>query len=163
MDCPVHGTLIATAREAEIIAEGNRSRQTDAHCMFDEFVDTLILCRTYWHDRNPESLFKGIDADGSSVFPDLIHHVQCDYHRQAKLHELSCQVEVTLDVRGINDVNDAVGMVFDEEITGNDLLSGVRGERVNARQIGDGHVGMLPYDAVLSVHGDSREITHMLV
>ena len=61
------------------------------------------------------------------------------------------------------DVDDAVGLLLQDEIAGHDLLAGIGRERVDARQIGDSGLGMAADDAVLAVHRHAGEIAHVLV
>ena len=104
-----------------------------------------------------------VDEDAASVVAYLIHHVERQYHRCSKFHELHGEVEVALDVVGIHDVDDGLGFLLHDELPRDDFLGGVGRKGVNSRQISDLRVGV-PFDgAVLAVNGHAGEVAHMLV
>ena len=54
-------------------------------------------------------------------------------------------------------------MRVEQKIAGDDLLTGIGGQAVDARQVGDGSLGMAADDAVLAVHRHTREVADVLV
>ena len=73
----------------------------------------------------------------------LVHHIQGHHHRPAQLQQLQRQVQVPFQIGGVHNVNDHIRLIPDDEISGDDLLHGIRTEGINARQIDDGHVAVL--------------------
>ena len=73
------------------------------------------------------------------------------------------QVEVALDVGGIHDVDDAAGLIFQDEATADNFFARVGAEAVYAREVGDGGFGMAFDDAVLAVDGHAREVADVLL
>ena len=100
---------------------------------------------------------------GPAVGADLVHHVQGQHHGHPQLQQLQCQIEISLNIGGIHDIDDPVGLFLKNEIPGHDLLLGVGTQRVDARQIYHRAalaILDLPY---LLVHRYTGEISHMLV
>ena len=126
-------------------------------------IYALVLHGADGDDGNAENLLHPVDADGSAVASHFVHHIESQHHGDAKLHELHGEVEVALDVGGIDDVDDAVGMVFQDEATADDFLARVGAEAVDAREVGDGGIGMSLDGAVLAVDGDAREVADVLL
>jgi len=83
--------------------------------MLDELVNALVLCRRDRHDGNAEGSLEPVDIDGPTVGGHLVHHVERNDHRYVKLHELKREIEVALDVGGVEDVDDRVGLVIEDE------------------------------------------------
>ena len=78
------------------------------HCMADQLLDTLIFRRTDRYHRNSQDFFQFIDIDRTAVIAHLIHHIQCQYHRNSQLHKLHGQTQVSLNICGIHDIDDSV-------------------------------------------------------
>ena len=101
--------------------------------------------------------------DGAAVRTDLVHHIQRQHHRNAQLHHLHGQVEVSLNVGRVYNIDDAVRLVVQQKAAGYDLLAGIRRQRIDAGQVGNGCLRMAADRAVLAVHRNTRKITDMLV
>ena len=54
-------------------------------------------------------------------------------------------------------------MRVEQKIAGDDLLAGIGGQAVDARQVGDGSLGRAADDTVLAVHRHTREVADVLV
>ena len=94
----------------------------------------------------------------------LVHEVQGNDHGPLQLQQLGGQIEVSLDVGGINDVDDGVGPLTHDKVPCHDLLHGVGGERVNSGQVhhGDGfpvHLGL----ALLLLYRYAGPVAHILI
>ena len=114
-------------------------------------------------DRHAQLLREAVRVDAAAVAGQLVHHVERQHRRHAQRQQLQRQIEVALEIRRVDDVDDAVGLVFQDEIAGHDLLRRVGAERVDARQIDHGAV-LLPADgAGFLVDRDAGEIADMLV
>ena len=131
--------------------------------MLDKLVDALIVCRRDGHDGDAELGLEYVDVDAAPTRGDLIHHVECDDERHVKFHELQGRVEIALDVRTIDDVDDGVGLLVEHELARDDFLARIGRERVDARQIRHRDLGMIAYLAVLAIDRHARKVTDMLV
>ena len=66
-----------------------------------------------------------------------VAHVEGEHHGHAQLHELHRQIQVALQVRRVDHVDDHVGFFLDDEIPRDPLFLGVGRQAVGARQIHD--------------------------
>ena len=104
-----------------------------------------------------------LDVDLITVLADNIHHVDGNDHGNAELGELRGEIQVTLEVRTVDDVQDRVRTLTDEVVTGDDLLQRVGGQRINTGKVHDDHVIMLFELAFLLFHGDAGPVTNELI
>lgn len=77
--------------------------------LLEEFLDALVLKSRDHHDRATELLGKLVRVDLIAVLLDQVGHVEGNDHGQAGLDNLKRQVQVTLEVGGIDDLNDNIG------------------------------------------------------
>ena len=103
----------------------------------------------------------GIDL--IAVFADDVHHVDGDDDRDAQLGELRGEVQVALEVRAVDDVQDRIGTLADQIVTGDDLLQRVRRQGVDTGKVGDRHTVVLLELAFLLFHGDAGPVANELV
>ena len=104
-----------------------------------------------------------LDVDLITVLADDIHHVDGDDHGDAELSELGGEIQVTLEVRAVDDVQDRVGTLGDEVVTGDDFLQRVGGQGVNTGKVHDDHVIVLLELTFLLFHGDAGPVADELV
>ena len=148
---------------AKIDAFGHLSIQRDMHRMIDELVDAFILYRGNGHHGNAERGLELVDAHRTAIGAKLVHHVQRKHHGNIELHELQRKIEVSLDIGRVNDVDNGCGRIVDKKIARNDFLIRIRRQRIDARKVDHGRLGMAPQLAFLFVNRHTREIAHMLV
>ena len=98
-----------------------------------------------------------------AVFPDDVHHVDGHDDRNAKLGELCGEVEISLQIRAVNDVEDGVRALADQIISRHDLLERVRRQRIDAGQVHDDDIIMLFEPALLFFDRDARPVADELV
>ena len=108
--------------------------------LLEELLDALVLKSRDHHDRTTELLGELVRVDLVAVLLDQIGHVEGNDHRQAGLDDLKRQVQVALQVGGIDHLNDNIGLAAHEVIARALLLGAVRGKRVDAREVRDGNV-----------------------
>ena len=89
----------------------------------DQVLEAVALECRYLDNRYLELLGKLLGFDGVTALLDDIHLVERDHDGNVKLHELGGQVEIALEVRGVDDVDDDVGMTVNQVIARNDLLA----------------------------------------
>ena len=133
------------------------------HGVGDQLPDSFIFGSRNGDNRNPKLGFHFVDQNGAAVFSDLIHHVEGKYHRDIQLHQLHGKIQITFDIRCINDVDDTLWVLVQDKIPGNDLLTGIGGHGVNAGKVSHKSVLFSADRSILSVYGYTGEITNMLV
>ena len=163
VDAAVQGAAVRSVGRAEVLPAGVVVVASNVDGVLHELVDALVLGGRDRNHGDAEGGFESVDVDGPAVLGDLVHHVERDDHGYVELHELEREVEISLDVGGVEDVDDRVGLVVEDELTGDDLLARVGRERVDTREVRDRRLGMAAHLAVLAVDRDSREVAHVLV
>ena len=148
---------------AEVLAQGALLILRHVDRVLDQLVDALVLGGGDGDHGDPQQLLHGVHVHAAAVAGHLVHHVQGDDHGDVHLQKLHGQVEVALDIRGVHDVDDAPGLVNEDEVPAHQLLAGIGGHGVDARQVRDPGVGPAADRPVLPVHGDAGEVAHVLV
>ena len=115
------------------------------------------------YNRNAEPLRQRGNVDRAAVSGQLVHHVQRQHHRQAKGQQLQREVEVALQVCGVDNVDNSVRLGLQNEIPRDNLLRGVGAQGVNSRQINHCGVLLLPNLPGFLVNGDAGKIADVLV
>ena len=129
----------------------------------DHILHAAALQRRGGDDGAPEFAGQAVDVDLVAVLLHQVHHVQGDHNRNAKVQDLAGQIQVTLKVGGVHQVDDGVRAAFEQVIARHDLLGRIRGQRVDARQVRDGHVLVARVLAFLLLDGDARPVANVLV
>ena len=125
--------------------------------------DAVTLQGGDLHDLAAQLAAQLLGVDGVAVLLHHVHHVDGDDHRDAQLGELGGEVQVALQVGTVDDVQNGVGPLADQIVTGHHFLQRVGGQGVDAGQVGDGHAVMLAQLTFLFLHGDAGPVTHELV
>ena len=99
----------------------------DMYRVIDELVDSLVLGSRDRNYRCAEDALHLIDIDRASVGVELVHHVQRNYDRNVHLEKLHRKIHISLDVGGINDVDDRFRLILQNEVPRYDLFAAVRG------------------------------------
>ena len=94
--------------------------------LIHKFADAFVFARGNRHDRNPQKFAELFHMDRIAAGPYLVHHVEGDDHGLAQLHQLEGQIEISLDVGGIHDIENAIRIFIQDKVAGDDLLGGVR-------------------------------------
>ena len=158
MDAAVH-----RARRAEIIHRGQHTLLRHAHDLADELADAVARSRADRHHRDAQSLRKLFHVHRAAVAGQLIHHVERQHRGHAQRKHLQREIEVALEIRRVDDVDDRVGLFIDDEVARDDLLGRVRPQRIDARKVDHRAVLLSAYLARLAVDGDAREVADVLV
>ena len=87
--------------------------------------DALALQGGDLHDLAAQLAAQLFHVDLVAVLADHVHHVDGDNNGDAQLGQLGGQVQVTLQVRAVDDVQDSVGALVDQVVTGHHLFQGV--------------------------------------
>ena len=94
---------------------------------------------------------------------DQIHHVDGHHDGDAQLGQLGGQVQVALQVGAVDDVQDGIGALTDQVITGDHFLQRVGGQGVNAGQVGDDHIIVLFQLAFFFLNGNAGPVADELI
>ena len=108
--------------------------------LLEQLLDALVLKSRDHHDRTAELLGELVRVDLVAVLLDQVGHVEGDDHGQAGLDNLKRQVQVALEVGGVDHLDDDIGLAAHEVIARALLLGAVGGKRVDAREVRDGNV-----------------------
>ena len=115
------------------------------------------------HHRHAEQMRKLVVVDLDAPVAGRVDHVQGHTGGNSQFEELDRQVEVALQVGGVDDVDGHPGAFVDQEIARHHLFDAVGGEGVRPGQVDDVHVvAVLHIAALLAVDGDARIVAHML-
>ena len=85
-------------------------------------LDARAVQRGDLHCLTAEVLLDLVEADLVAVLLYDIHHVHGHHHRNPELLQLCGEVEVTLEVRTIHDVQDRIRLRVDEVVSRDNLL-----------------------------------------
>ena len=166
MDAAMHrapGVCWVTACRAEVDAARQLPIARHMDGMFDQLVNALIFGGRNGNNRNAQHFFQLVYHDGAAVGAHFVHHVQRQHHGGIQLHQLHGQVQVALNVGSIHNVDNAGRVLAQDKIPRDNLLVGVRGQGINARQVRYGGFLVVADYAVLAVHRNAGKVAHMLV
>ena len=105
MQATVHGTAVLVGRTI-VVAQGALLIACHMHGMPYHLVHALISHGGNGDDGYAEQRLHLVDAHGTMVVLYLVHHVEGQYHGDAKFHQLHGQVQVALYARCIHYVDD---------------------------------------------------------
>ena len=157
MDAPVNGAV-----GAEVLHLGLDAAAGGIQQGVHQLGDTLVLGGADGNHRNTQGLRHLLDIHAAAVAPQLVHHVQGDDHGHLQAHELQGQVQVPFNIGGIHNVEDGIGLGFQDKVPGDNFFLGIGTDGVNAGQVHYLVVGALDGTGFL-IHSDTGEIAHMLV
>ena len=118
-DAAQHGTQ-AREHAFHILRELRRNRGDAALCGRDHFIGSLVdpgpLEGGDLHDLAAELVAERLDVDTVPVLLDQVHHVEGDHDRDPKFQALRGEIEISLQVRRVHDIEDRVGLFFQKII-----------------------------------------------
>ena len=158
VDAAVHRTERAKVRHLR-----EMTLLRSLHGSVHQLLHTLVFHCADRHHRDAQRLRQRLDVHRAAVAAHLVHHVQRQHHRRLQLHELQRQIQVTLDVRRVDDVDNAVRLFVQNEVARNDLLIRIRAKRIDARQVHNGAVLVRARRAGFALDCDAGEIADVLV
>ena len=103
--------------------------------LIEQLRDALVLKSRDHHDRAAEFLGELVGVDLIAVLLDQVGHVEGDNHGQTGLDNLKRQVQVALEVGGVDHLDDDIGLAAHEVIARALLLGAVGGKRVDAGEV----------------------------
>ena len=127
------------------------------------FHPAFILERRDSDDLAAERLRDLLEVDLVAVLLHDVHHVDGHHHREPQFRELRGEVEVALDVRSVDDVENRVRTLLDEEPARHLLLDGVGRERVDAGEVLYDDILVTGEYSVLLLDRDARPVADVLL
>ena len=116
VDAAMQRTAVRTVGRAKVQATRALAEPRHVQGVVHQLADALVARGANGNDWHAQQTLEQVDVNGTAVGRHLVHHVERDDHRTVKLHELQCQVQVALDVGGVNDVDDGVRTLRGEEL-----------------------------------------------
>ena len=127
-------------------------------------LEALSLLGGNGHHRRAEQPRKGLAVGVDAAPLQLVHEVEGDDHGALQFHQLQREIEVALDVGGVDDVQNHVRRVLGDEVAGDVFLDGIGRKRVDAGQIDQSGLFALQVKmGLLALHGDAGPVAHILV
>ena len=132
-----------------------------------ERVDPVFARSDHAHHGATEFARKRVEVDREAVLLGDVEHVHDDEHRDLHLDQLRREVEIALEIRGVDDVDDELGLARQDVVAGDAFVfarSVRRGDRIDARQVDEvDRNGAVREAADFLVDGDARPVADFLV
>ena len=103
-----------------------RSRSRSLFSRLHQLPGAPALERGGLNNRHAQRCGQLFDVDRVASLLDDVHHVERDDDRDAHFEQLGGEVQVALDVGGVDQVHDRIRPFAYEEIAGDDLLKRIR-------------------------------------
>ncbi len=131
---------------------------------FKELVKIFPGFRAYWNTWYPESLRQLFSIDVVAIFLHLVHEVQGDNHGPLQLQKLDSQIQISLKIGGIYNIDNHIRAIIYNIISGDDFLHGIGGKGIYTRQVHNRDGLSVQFSgAFLFLHGHARPVPHILV
>ena len=129
----------------------------------DEPIDTVVLERRDHHDRTTQALLECGDIDLVAILLNQISHVERHHHGQACLDDLQREIEVALQIGGVEHLNHDVGLAAHEVVAAHALLGAVGRQRIDSGQVRDEHALVARQGCLLLLDRDAGPVAHITV
>ena len=126
-------------------------------------LGSVALQRADLDDLAAQLLLKHSNIDFVAVLSHQVHHIDSDNHRQTYLNQLCGQIQVTLNVRTVDDVQDDVRFFLYQIVSGYDFLKCVRAQGIDTRKVLDDDVLISYQTPFLLLYRYARPVTNVLV
>ena len=123
----------------------------------------LALDRGGLHHRTAQCLAQLPDIDLIPVAPHNIHHIQRNHDGNPHFGQLRGQIEIAFDIGGVHQIQNGVRPLLHQIIPGNHFLQRIGGERIDARQIGNGHILAAFQLSLFLFHRDTGPVSYKLI
>ena len=159
VNAPVHRRI----RGTKVVHLGQGLPTGGMHRLIQKLRHALALRGADRHHRDTQTPAQLPHINGTAVGVHLVHHIQSQHHGHPQLQKLQRQVEVALNVGGVNDIDNAIGLFIENKIPGDNLLLGIGPQGVDTRQIHHRTALAVLDLAHFLIHRHAGEIAHMLI
>ena len=125
--------------------------------------DAVVVQRGNFHDLAAEFARKFFKINLIAIFTDDVHHVHSDDHRDAELRQLRRQIEVALQIRAVDDIQNRFWLFIQQIFSCDDFFQCVGRQRIDARQIRHDDIVALLEFSFLLLHRHARPVADELV
>ena len=135
---------------------------------FDDGFEELIHASTIGEDgrnhRDTEEFAQFVVVDVIATFFGFIKHVEGTDHADVHVYQLGSEIEVALQVAGVDDVDDDIRRMLDELLAHIEFFRRIGRKGIGARQIYQVEVIAVVFGfAHLGIHGYAAVVAHTFV
>ena len=131
--------------------------------LIDKGIDAIVLQSGDHDDRAAQRLLQAGDVDGVAVLFHQVCHVEGDHHGQTRLDHLKRQVQVALQIGGVNHLHHNVRLTAHEVVARHLLFRAIRRQRIDAREVRDDNAFISRQGRLLFLDRNARPISHVAV
>ena len=135
----------------------------DGYRLLCRLLDTGTLQGRNLNNLAAETLAQLICVDLVAILLYDVHHVDCHDHRNAELHDLCGQIQVTLDVCSVNDIDDCIRTVTDQIVSCYHFLQRVWRKGIDTRKVHDDYILMSLQLTFFFLDRNTRPVTYKLI
>ena len=124
-------------------------------------LSALKRCRNHWHTKQRT---QRVEVNLVATAFKLVVHIQRAHHAYVHVHQLGGKIQVTLQVRRVDDVNHHIRHFLGQMLAYIQFLGRIARERVSARQVGE--VKLVTEHRCMclgGIHRYTAVVTHMAV
>ena len=129
----------------------------------EQLVDALVLKSRDHDDRAAQTIGELLNVNLVAGLLNKVGHVEGGHDGQARLDDLESQVQVTLEIGGVDNLNDDIGLAAHEVVARALLLGAVRRQRVDAGEVRNGHALVAQELGFLFLNRDARPVANITV
>ena len=133
------------------------------NCRLRRFLNSHTLQRGNFNHGAMQCARQGIDVDFLSALLYRIQHIDGDDGRNTDFHQLCRQVQISLKVCTVNNIQNHIGALTDEILSGDDLLKCIGGKRINSGKVGYGYLLVPLHLSLFFLHGNAGPVSYILI
>ena len=150
-------------RRVELVLWHGILRSGGSLSLGDELVDAGVPQRGDHDDRCTQAARKRLSVDLVAVLLHEVGHVERHDHGQARLDDLQREVEVALEVRGVEELDHHVGLAAHEIVAAHALLGAIGGKRIDTGKVGHSHAFVARELGLLLLDRHARPVAYVAV
>ena len=141
----------------------SRSRLRRLHRLICSFPDPVSFQRRDCCNLTSQTLGQLLYMNLIPGLPDCVHHIDRYNDRNTQLHKLRGQIQVSLQIRPVHDIQDRIRTFRDQIIPGNHLFQCIRRQGVDSRQISNRDLLIVFQPSFFFLYRNSRPISNELI
>ena len=127
-----------------------------------ELIDAGVLQGGNFYHGAAQLVGKLGHIDFVAVLLHQIGHIERHHYGQAQVYDLRGEVQVALEVCGVNQIDYRIGTILDQVVAAHDLLGRIRRKRIDTRQVRDGHALVAYIFTLFFLNGHTGPVAHVL-